>query len=192
MLSRPIKHVERNKNMAILFFVLCSIPFILMIFFLFPVWNCLNYIYLISISMTLSLIFWLATNQRDPGHIKKHEDIDLVNQFMLINPVSLCPCCEIIKTPRSRHCPICNKCVERFDHHCPWVDNCVGVNNHVYFVFFLFFITATLLEVFIITLIEFIALQNKEKLHKGIQVLYYIFSLEFTINMDVITTVSAI
>ena len=49
----------------------------------------------------------------------------------------MCPDCEVLRTPRSRHCAICNKCVERFDHHCPWINNCVGIHNHNAFLTFL-------------------------------------------------------
>ena len=69
----------------------------------------------------------------------------------LIDPVQLCPDCEIVRTPRSRHCSICNKCVERFDHHCPWTDNCVGINNHSYFMVFITALQITLVGIMAIT-----------------------------------------
>lgn len=46
--------------------------------------------------------------------------------------------CKSIRPPRSHHCAICGICVMRMDHHCPWVGNCVGLNNHKYFLNFLF------------------------------------------------------
>ena len=49
----------------------------------------------------------------------------------------MCPDCEVLRTPRSRHCAICNHCVERFDHHCPYINNCVGIGNHNSFLLFL-------------------------------------------------------
>lgn len=49
------------------------------------------------------------------------------------DPESLCPFCQVIRLPMSRHCNICNKCVDRYDHHCPWVNNCVGRTNHANF-----------------------------------------------------------
>lgn len=42
----------------------------------------------------------------------------------------LCFECEVLRTPRSRHCNQCNKCIDKFDHHCPWINNCVGDGNH--------------------------------------------------------------
>jgi hypothetical protein len=70
----------------------------------------------------------------------------------LVDPIALCPDCLVIRTPRSRHCNTCNQCVERFDHHCPWINNCVGINNHIYFVFFLIFLIATIISVLISTI----------------------------------------
>mmetsp|Transcript_29510 Transcript_29510/g.44863 ORF Transcript_29510/g.44863 Transcript_29510/m.44863 type:complete len:83 (+) Transcript_29510:1305-1553(+) len=72
----------------------------------------------------------------------------------LIDPVQLCPDCEIIRTPRSRHCGVCDRCVERFDHHCPWVNTCVGYKNHNVFLLFLFCTFADCLCVFILCAIQ--------------------------------------
>ena len=54
-----------------------------------------------------------------------------------VHPCEMCPDCQVLRTPRSRHCAICNRCVERFDHHCPWLNNCVGVNNNNAFLTYL-------------------------------------------------------
>ena len=59
----------------------------------------------------------------------------------------MCPDCEVLRTPRSRHCAICNKCVERFDHHCPWINNCVGIHNHNSFLVFLWSLTLIFITV---------------------------------------------
>ena len=71
----------------------------------------------------------------------------------LVDPISLCPDCLVIRTPRSRHCNTCNMCVERFDHHCPWINNCVGVHNHTYFILFLFFLVSTIISVLVCSII---------------------------------------
>jgi hypothetical protein len=95
----------------------------------------------------------IVAAKKDPGFLKPDTEhftfIDLLNK---INPADLCPDCRVIRTPRSRHCAICNKCVERFDHHCPWINNCVGIQNHNYFLFLLFYLWMDLLLVMCIGL----------------------------------------
>ncbi|CAH8875997.1 unnamed protein product [Trichobilharzia szidati] len=56
-----------------------------------------------------------------------------------VNPLQrFCTTCFIRKPLRSKHCATCDRCVARFDHHCPWICNCVGMQNHFYFIVYLF------------------------------------------------------
>lgn len=98
-----------------------------------------------------SLIMFYRCASKDPGFIKKFEEvdngtksedllltIDLDNSSMWTgNWSQLCPTCKIIRPVRSKHCPTCKRCVEQFDHHCPWISNCVGKRNKRDFFIFL-------------------------------------------------------
>lgn len=99
----------------------------------------------------LTLIFWFVCVMSEPGYIKKPKDIEFLEIMKLIDPVQLCPDCEIVRTPRSRHCGTCNQCVERFDHHCPWINNCIGINNHKYFMVFVGLLICNILLNFLLT-----------------------------------------
>lgn len=91
----------------------------------------------VGLLLVLFMVCWL----KDPGYIEKDKQIDFFELLEAFDPNSLCPECEVIRTPRSRHCTICDKCVLRFDHHCPWINNCVGAGNHAWF--FIFIVAAT-------------------------------------------------
>jgi len=78
-----------------------------------------------------------------------------------IDPESICPDCESIKSLRSRHCSICNKCVERYDHHCPWINNCVGTRNHGPFYGFVLSVFLQLIYSLIISIISIFSIFNK-------------------------------
>ena len=107
----------------------------------------------------------------------------------LADPIALCPDCLIVRTPRSRHCNTCNQCVERFDHHCPWINNCVGINNHVYFIFFLIFLILTCASVFACTLISLLDAEAIGTIDKA--KLFYELLPEDVVHIDIFIFKSA-
>ena len=91
--------------------------------------------YIITMLTPIVLISFTVASIKDPGHLRPdHKFMDLLSN---IHSCEMCPDCEVLRTPRSRHCAICNHCVERFDHHCPYINNCVGIGNHNVFLVFL-------------------------------------------------------
>ncbi|KAM7450555.1 Palmitoyltransferase zdhhc13 [Porites harrisoni] len=81
----------------------------------------------------------------DPGYLhttsaEKHKTIIELVEKNSFNFNKFCSTCLLLKPIRSKHCSVCDRCVAKFDHHCPWVENCVGVGNHVYFFWYLFFL----------------------------------------------------
>jgi DHHC palmitoyltransferase len=101
--------------------------------------------------LTILLFFVLVI--KNPGNLKRKDDFEFPTWNELMENVNfkmLCPECQIIKSPRSRHCYECQKCVSRFDHHCPWVKNCIGGKNNVTFFFFLFSLIALIALTFTI------------------------------------------
>ena len=95
----------------------------------------MEFAYLISIlSIVLAIAFFVATVS-DAGYLEpKFGFMELLSK---VHPCEMCPDCEVLRTPRSKHCAICNRCVDRFDHHCPWINNCVGIGNHNSFLVFI-------------------------------------------------------
>ena len=81
-------------------------------------------------------LFGFLTWAIHPGYISKDPNISLMQLLEEFESTEMCPECEVIILPRSRHCNVCNLCVERFDHHCPWLNTCVGRRNHSFFISF--------------------------------------------------------
>ncbi|XP_055383554.1 palmitoyltransferase Hip14 isoform X2 [Condylostylus longicornis] len=89
-------------------------------------------------------ICFLKSWKGDPGVIKPTQEqrfrtiIELSERGGTgFDPSSFCSACLVRRPVRSKHCSVCDRCVARFDHHCPWVGNCIGLNNHKYFMGFL-------------------------------------------------------
>ena len=90
----------------------------------------------IDVIISGCFLFGFLTWYVDPGYIRKDQNISMMSLLEEFESTELCPECEVIILPRSRHCNVCNKCVDRFDHHCPWLNTCVGRRNHAFFIIF--------------------------------------------------------
>lgn len=144
MIKTPLKKLERNKK-TVLAFIAAIISSQLMVELIITgaYHNELNSTLRITqiSSFLVSFLCFLFSWLKDPGYIRKDKTIDFFELLSIFDPESLCPECEVIRPPRSRHCNICNQCVNRFDHHCPWVNNCVGASNHGWFFAYIFSVT---------------------------------------------------
>eukprot|EP00347_Sterkiella_histriomuscorum_P002812 403366711 len=75
-----------------------------------------------------------------------------IHELKQLTEFRYCDLCNQLKPPRAHHCSICQQCVMRMDHHCPWVGNCVGLNNHKFFILFLFYTSIASFQVFLLML----------------------------------------
>jgi len=80
-----------------------------------------------------------------------------------VNFKLVCPECQIMRVPRSRHCYICGECVTRFDHHCEWINTCVGGYNNVIFLAFIVALLLNMLITIVLCVFEIVILFNGEK-----------------------------
>ncbi len=96
--------------------------------------------FFVDMFYVLSLVFFLLSYLINPGTLQKstNEKVNFLRLLSKFEAKCLCPYCEVVVTPLSKHCYICNKCISEFDHHCTWVNNCIGKRNHLVFVLFLF------------------------------------------------------
>ena len=101
------------------------------------------------------MVFWVWVWLSDPGKLKPDPALNFTKLLDTFEASSLCPECEVIRTPRCRHCNLCGVCVDRFDHHCPWVNNCIGKGNYAQFYIFVFTQSLYLLSVFCVSILYF-------------------------------------
>ena len=132
----PAKRIKPSLKMPLVYLTMHVSVYFCLISAIFPYAETTKIVVLVSCEIAC-LIAWVSAMLSEPGYIKKPKNIQFVDTLQMIDPVQCCPDCEVVRTPRSRHCAICNRCVERFDHHCPWINNCVGVGNHLIFITFL-------------------------------------------------------
>ena len=90
----------------------------------------------------LQIMLALLTALIDPGSLLPSKPEKANDMFATINgkdySLILCKTCHILKDLRTYHCDDCGLCTIRHDHHCPWLSTCVGLNNHKYFLSFIF------------------------------------------------------
>jgi palmitoyltransferase len=154
MVKTPLVPLRKNVKTQILFVCLFIVLYCTQLFLIVPSkltlklksvdTKTLIFGYLITFFSVVLMISFAIAAARDPGYLK--QELPFLSVLRQCHPVDVCPDCEVIRTPRSKHCAICNRCVERFDHHCPWLNNCVAQNNHnPYLVFIMSLLTVLLL-----------------------------------------------
>lgn len=126
MLKTPLKKVSKRPTTLLFYLFIALVLYALLFLFLFPTTLDYDkeqyYMYGISGMGVLSIVSVIISGCKNPGFLEKPK-IPFLTLLDKLDPTMLCPECEVIRTPRSRHCSICNRCVERFDHHCPWINN---------------------------------------------------------------------
>lgn len=127
MIKTPLKKHDKSEKTYIMYNLLMMLAMTMIVCVIFPKVNNVPIKLLCLSFFVLSLFFCSVAKFRNPGHLKKDPSINFLDLLEEFEANCICPECEIIRTPRSRHCNICQVCVDRFDHHCPWINNCVGI-----------------------------------------------------------------
>lgn len=84
----------------------------------------------------LAAVFYFSLCRRGPGYVEGDDECPMLCSS---ESAFFCEACGRCPPLRAAHCKTCGKCVLRRDHHCPWLGTCVGLENHLFFVMFLFF-----------------------------------------------------
>ena len=125
--------LEKSSATKIFYALIMKGTLMLLYFYVLPIENIAYIEYTLFGLFLLSTILFVIASKKNPGFIKKSDKISFLKLNKYFDPSYICPRCEVLRTPESRHCFICNKCVDRFDHHCQWLNTCIGAGNHVWF-----------------------------------------------------------
>jgi len=158
MIRTAFKRLKRTRTTMYLYFFLMSFAFFCLAnsaYYLLWIRNLHAWLYTSYTLFALAIILCIWVNQSNPGYLKLKREFDLVTLLREYETSSICPDCESLRTPRSRHCNLCGRCVDRFDHHCPWVNNCVGRTNFRSFYAFLIVQAMYLVTAFVSCLMYF-------------------------------------
>lgn len=178
MLKTPLQKMRRNSGIATFFICLITVAYALILLIIFPGFEfmmfeqVLNFLFLVAITLT-----YILAKKSDPGYIKKSDHVDFVRLLQRFDTNDLCPSCEVIVAPSSRHCTICDRCIDGFDHHCPWINNCVGSGNHNVFITFLLSVLAGIIFAFY-SIVESMKRINEDIMKEGI--VFSIFGYAFS------------
>ena len=137
MIRNTFKKQKKSPFTLICYFVLMGVSLLLLEFSSYDVLRVSgNADILLKVSQALfalACVLCICVWCSNPGVLKRDQTLDFVQLLDNFEASSLCPDCQVVRTPRCRHCTLCNHCVDRYDHHCPWVNNCIGRGNFTRF-----------------------------------------------------------
>lgn len=133
----PLKKLSKNFKTFVVYVLLVSVTYVQLHLFVFPYKPFRDWVLQMNIHFVVVNVFFLMASFKNPGYVESVKGLKFETLVEHVDPLNLCPNCEVHYTTDSRHCYTCNRCVHKFDHHCNWINNCVGRNNHLVFYFYI-------------------------------------------------------
>ena len=120
--KQPMQKIEPNNNTLFCFIIMVLGTYLALTAFVYP---CKFDSYKLKANLVLdiykdgwypiltalflnSFVFFVITAKKQPGFMKGTQGIPFLKLVEKFEPNTLCPACEVICTPDSRHCYICN------------------------------------------------------------------------------------
>lgn len=92
--------MNKNEKTVVFFIILVCILVFLSFSYIIPTFNS-NFITIFSgLSAILMLLAFAIATLKEPGYLEKDPSVDFQELLNTLNPVDICPECEIILTPR--------------------------------------------------------------------------------------------
>ena len=107
MIKTPSKKTPKSPKTFAIFLGIMTISVLLLYFIVFSRISNYSFKLSVSISFFLSMLFCLMAWKINPGYLSKDPDLKFMDLLEEFEANCLCPECEVIRTPRSRHCNIC-------------------------------------------------------------------------------------
>jgi len=63
---------------------------------------------IIAVELLVSFLFFVMANQVSPGTIQRTLEGEILLLLTKFDPKTLCPTCEVVQLPSSKHCFVCN------------------------------------------------------------------------------------
>jgi palmitoyltransferase ZDHHC13/17 len=106
MLRAPLTKLRKNERTVVFFLILVSLLIFFSYFYIIPTIESNAITILSGVLAFFILLSFTIVTLKDPGYLKKERNIDFQILLDTLDPLDICPECEIILTPRCRHCNI--------------------------------------------------------------------------------------
>ena len=127
--SKAIHEMKSSYKKVVIFFLYFISSFSVQYMLIYPSIDEGSWKFIFLVQTGFTLLFYMLSWLIAPGYLKKNVDGEFLLYLTKFDPKHLCPFCEVVQNPLSKHCFACEKCVEEFHHHCYWTNNCIGRGN---------------------------------------------------------------